>query len=320
MQTRPINFRTLDLNLLKVFDTVMAERNVTRAAERLAMSQPAVSNALRRLRQATQAELFVTTPGGVMPTAQAQALWPVVGGALASLREALVPQGFDARCDERRFTLAMADATAALFLPVLAEALQREQAQVDLRVVSLTSRDPRPLLEQGEVDAALGFFPDVRNALIAEGDTALTRLEPLYDCRYQCVMRRDHALARAPELTLDGYCEALHLRVNFASRPAGFVDDALARLNRRRRVLITVSQFATAGAMVQQSDLITVLPRSYVPATGFAAQLALRDLPFEMPRIEVGLLWHRRHEQDTAQRWLRETLRRAASQVAGALH
>ncbi|MBI5719146.1 MAG: LysR family transcriptional regulator [Burkholderiales bacterium] len=320
MNPRPINFRTLDLNLLRVFNEVMVERNVTRAAERLAMSQPAVSNALRRLRQATHAELFVPTSTGVMPTAQAQALWPVVRQALASLRQALAPQDFDARHEERRFTLAMADATAALFLPVLADALQREQAQVDLRVVSLTSRDPRPLLEQGEVDAALGFFPDVKSALETEGDGALTRLEPLYTCRYQAVMRRGHRLAAEGALTLDAYCEALHLRVNFAGRPQGFVDDALAKLGRRRRVLITVSQFATAGAMVQQSDLITVLPRSYVPATGFAAELVMRDLPFEMPRIDVGLLWHRRHEQDTAQHWLRGTLRQAATAVAGNLH
>ena len=316
MAPRPINFRTLDLNLLRVFNEVMVERNVTRAAERLAMSQPAVSNALKRLREATRAELFVPASTGVMPTAQAQALWPVVRQALASLHEALVPQEFDARRDERRFTLAMADATAALFLPVLAEALQREQAQVDLRVVSLTSRDPRPLLEQGEADAALGYFPGVRSALDLEGDGALTRLEPLYRCVYRCVMRRGHPLAAPGALTLDAYCEALHLRVNFASRPQGFVDDALARLGRRRRVLITVSQFATAGALVHQSDLLTVLPRSYVPATGFAPQLAVRPLPFEMPPIEVGLLWHRRHEHDTAQRWLRTTLRRAADTVA----
>lgn len=316
MAPRPLNFRTLDLNLLRVFNEVMVERNVTRAAERLAMSQPAVSNALRRLRQATQAELFVPTSTGVMPTAQALALWPVVRQALASLHQALAPQAFDARRDERRFTLAMADATAALFLPVLAEALQREQAQVDLRVVSLTSRDPRPLLEQGGADAALGFFPDLPAALLREGDAALTRLEPLYGCVYRCVMRRDHPLAAPGALTLDAYCDALHLRVDFAGRPQGFVDDALERLGRLRRVLITVSQFATAGSLVQQSDLLTVLPRSYVPATGFARQLAVRPLPFEMPGIEVGLLWHRRHEQDTAQLWLRETLRRAAGTVA----
>jgi DNA-binding transcriptional LysR family regulator len=141
----------------------------------------------------------------------------------------------------------------------------------------------------------------------------------LYRCEYVCVMRRGHPLAAPGALTLDSYCAADHLRVSFAGRPRGFVDEALARLGRKRRVMITVSHFATAGAAVQQSDLLTVLPRSYVPATGFASQLATCKLPFELPAIDVALLWHRRHEQDTAQRWLRDTLSRAASQVAQAL-
>ena len=319
MNTKPINFRTLDLNLLKVFNVVMVERHVTRAAERLAMTQPAVSNALRRLRQATQEELFTPTPSGVVPTAHALALWPTVRRALHQLQDAFAPQGFDAKRDERRFTLAMADATAALFLPVLADALQREQAQVDLRVVALNTRDPRPLLEMGDADVALGFFPDVSTALAAEGEAAPTRLEPLYACEYCCVMRREHPLAAPGALTLDAYCEARHLRVSFAGRPLGFVDEALARLKRQRRVMITVSQFSTAGAVVHQSDLLTVLPRSFVPATGFAPHLATRELPFAMPMIDVGLLWHRRHETDTAQRWLRDTLARAAAEVAQAL-
>ncbi len=319
MRHRPTNFRNLDLNLLKVYDTVMAERNVTRAAERLAMTQPAVSNALRRLREATNEELFVATSTGVTPTAQAEALWPVVRDALASLRAAFEPQGFDARQDARSFTLAMADATAALFVPVLNEALQREQAQVSLHITALTTRDPRGLLEQGQVDAAVGFFPEVAAALAQEGETGVIQREPLYRCEYVCVMRRGHRLARQSALTLDAYCAALHLRVNFAGRPRGFVDEALAALGRQRRVAITVSQFALAGSVVQQSDLLTVLPRSFVPATGFEGQLATRRLPFEMPEIDVSLLWHGRHEQDTAQRWLRDTLQRSGAEIAAGL-
>ena len=314
------NFRTLDLNLLKVFDVVMAERNVTRAATRLAMTQPAVSNAMRRLREATHEELFVPGPTGVTPTAHAQALWPTVRASLDSLHEVFEPQGFDPRSDARTFTLAMADATAALFVPVLVQALHAEAAHVDLRVVPLTSRDPRPMLEQGQADIALGFFPDVDAALAAEGGDGLLRLEPLYGCEYACVMRNDHALAQPGALDLDAFCAADWLRVSFAGRPRGYVDEALARLGRERRVMITVSNFFTAGAVVHQSDLLTVLPRSFVPATGFAAQLALAEVPFEMPGIEVGLLWHRRHEQDTGQRWLRDTMRRAAATVAEATH
>ena len=316
MNRPPINFRTLDLNLLKVFDVVMVERNVTRAAARLAMTQPAVSNALRRLRDATQEELFLPNPSGVTPTAHAQALWPTVRASLDSLQEVFEPQGFDPRTDARSFTLAMADATAALVVPELVRTLQAEGAQVDLRVVPLTTRDPRAMLEQGQADIALGFFPDVRAALAAEGEDSLLRLEILYACEYACVMREGHALAAPGALTLDAYCAADHLRVSFAGRSRGYVDEALSRLGRERRVLVTVSNYFTAGSVVHQSELLTVLPGMFVPATGFAARLAVLELPFEVPGIEVGLLWHRRHEQDTAQRWLRDILRRAAAQIA----
>lgn len=318
MNPRPINFRTLDLNLLKVFDVVMVERNVTRAASRLSMTQPAISNAMRRLREATHEELFVPSSTGVTPTAHAETLWPTVRASLDSLREVFEPQGFDPRADARSFTLAMADATAALFVPVLVDTLQREHSQVDLCIVPLTTRDPRAMLEQGQADIALGFFPDVAAALAAEGDGGVTRLEHLYGCEYVCVMRRDHPLAAEGALTLDAYCAAQHLRVSFAGRPRGYVDEALSRLGRERRVMITVNHFFTAGSVVHKSDLLTVLPRSFVPATGFGSQLATRALPFELPGIEVSLLWHRRHEQDTAQRWLRDTLMRAAAEISGA--
>ena len=319
MNTRPINFRTLDLNLLKVFDVVMAERNVTRAAARLAMTQPAVSNALRRLRESTHEDLFVPTSTGMTPTAHAQTLWPTVRASLDGLRDAFEPQGFDPTLDARTFTLAMADATAALFVPPLADGLQRAEAKVDLRVVPLTSRDPRPMLEHGQADVALGFFPDANAAIEADGDAGVVCRDRLYECEYVGVMRRDHPLAAPGALTLDAYCAADHLRVSFAGRPRGFVDEALARLGRKRRVMITVNQFFNAGSVVRKSDLLTVLPRSFVPATGFESELAVQDLPFDLPGIDVSMLWHRRHEQDTAQRWLRDTLARTAERIGAGL-
>jgi DNA-binding transcriptional LysR family regulator len=303
-----MNFRTLDLNLLRVFGAVMVERNVTRAAAQLAMTQPAVSNALRRLREATGDELFVTVPSGVLPTAQAEAWWPEVRAALDGLRKVFDPQGFEPTVDERSFALAMADATATVLMPALVGALVGGHARSDLRVLPLASRDPRPLLEHGGADLALGFFPDVASELAAEGARAAFVLEPLYGCEYVCVMRRDHPLADSPVLGLDAYCAAEHVRVSFAGRPRGFVDEALAALGRSRRVVLTVSQFATAARVVHESDLLCVLPRSFVPATGLADGLAMRTPPIALPRIEVGMLWHRRHERDPAERWLRETV------------
>jgi DNA-binding transcriptional LysR family regulator len=303
-----MNFRTLDLNLLRVFGAVMVERNVTRAAAQLSMTQPAVSNALRRLREATGDELFATVPGGVQPTAQAQAWWPEVRTALDALREAFDPQAFDATRDERSFALAMADATATVLMPALVDAFVRRHAKSDLRVLPLSSRDPRPQLELGSADVAIGFFPDVASALGAEGPRGMTVLQPLYDCEYVCVMRRDHPLAAEPTLTIEAYCAAEHVRVSFAGRPRGFVDEGLARIGRSRRVVLAVNQFSTAARVVHESDLLTVLPRSFVPATGLADGLAVRPSPVPLPRIEVGMLWHRRHERDPAQRWLRETV------------
>ncbi len=114
---------------------------------------------------------------------------------MRDLQDALVPQGFDAGTEERHFTLVMTDSTAALFVPVLSAALQRERAQVDLQVVGLGTRDPRPMLERGDADVAVGFFPEVGAALSSEGDTGMTRLEALFGCNYMCVMRRGHRLA-----------------------------------------------------------------------------------------------------------------------------
>lgn len=314
-----MNFRTLDLNLLRVFDAVMEERHVTRTAERLAMTQPAVSNALRRLRDALGDELFVPGPGGVLPTRHASAIWPAVHAALQGMREVFEPAPFDPQRDERDFTLAMADATAAVFMPVLMAGWMGAGIRSTLRVIGLQTRDPRPVLDRGEADAALGFFPDVAREIAASGPQGTARLDPLYDCEYRLVMRRDHALAALPHVELEAYCAAQHLRVDFADRPRGYVDEALWRLGRTRRIALTVSQFGTAGRVVSRTDLVTVLPRSFIPATGFADALNDRPLPLALPAINVALLWHRRHEHDAAHAMLRSALAGAARSISAEL-
>lgn len=306
-----MNFRTLDLNLLKVFDAVMAERSLTRAAARLSMTQPAVSHALKRLREATGEELFIRQAFGMKPTLRAESLWPDVRGALDRLRAALDPGAYEPALEEASFRIAMADATAALILPPLVAQLEAASARANVHVMPLTTRDPRTLLEQGEADVALGYFPAAVTALRSQGDTALIRQHRLYESDYVCVMRRDHPLAQRP-LDLDTYCAAHHLLVSFSGRPQGFVDEALAALDRRRRIVLTVNQFFTAGRVVAQSDLLTVLPSSFVEATGYQQQLAERPLPMPLSRVHVDMLWHLRNDDRSAQRWLRDRLVEAA--------
>jgi DNA-binding transcriptional LysR family regulator len=309
-----LNFRSIDLNLLRVFDAVMAEGSLTRAADVLAMTQPAVSHAMKRLRDAIGEDLFRRTAHGVQPSARAEQLWPRVREALAGLREALAPDTFDPRHDAAHFRLAMADATAALLSPGLLRTIESQALVVTLRILPLATRDPRRLLEAGDADLAVGYFPEVMAALEALARQSPLQHERLYSTRYVCVMRRDHPLAGAP-LSLDAYCGADHLLVSFSGRPHGYVDQALAALGRRRRIVLTVNQFFTAGRVVAHSDLLTVLPEGFVGATGYREELVTREVPLALQPVHVDMLWHHRNEEHPAQRWLRAQVVAAAREA-----
>jgi DNA-binding transcriptional LysR family regulator len=310
-RTPRVNFRTLDLNLLRMFDALMAEGSLTRASVVLAMTQPAASHALKRLHDAVGETLFTRTASGMQPTPRAQALWPLVRTALASLQHALAPGSFDPRTDAVSFRVAMADATATLLAPPLVRAIESVHAVASLHVLPLITRDPSSLLERGSADLAVGHFPDlIATLLTSEQNTAL-RHARLYETRYVCVMRRDHPLARK-KLTLDAFCAAHHLQVSFSGRPQGLIDRALAALGRRRRIVLTVNQFFTAGRVVTQSDLLTVLPLSFIEATGRRGTLVTRELPFDPGAVHVEMVWHLRRDNDPAHQWLREVLHGAA--------
>jgi DNA-binding transcriptional LysR family regulator len=311
------NFRTFDLNLLRVFDEVMAERSLTRAARNLAMTQPAVSNAMRRLRESLGDELLRRSGQGVEPTPRALALWPSVRDALRQLQESLVPSAFDPAHASTTFVLTMADATAAEIIPGVVDIIEREAPGVSIRVVPLTTRDPRRLLDEGAADLAIGYFPAVLADLTARtqsGEAVPFDHERMYDGQYVCVMRRDHPMASGP-FSLTRFCSARHLLVSFSGRPFGFIDEALVSLGRQRRVVLTVNQFFTAGRVVANSNLLTVLPRHFVRVTGIADELVLRELPFEVPVVHVDSLWHRRLQNQSAHQWLRRAVARAAERA-----
>jgi DNA-binding transcriptional LysR family regulator len=187
---------------------------------------------------------------------------------------------------------------------------------VNLRVLPLTTRDPRELLESGSADLAIGHFPGVLAELSAshlQEHSPRFLNQRLYDGEYVVVMRRGHPLAGRP-IDLDSYCAARHLLVSFSGRPFGFVDEALAALSRQRRVVLTVNQFFTAGRVVATTDLLTVLPRHFVGATGMEHELALSELPLPVPAVHVDTLWHRQSSHNSAHSWLRDAVVRASVQ------
>ena len=311
------NFRTLDLNLLRVFDEVMAEKSLTKAARNLSITQPAVSNALRRLRETLGDDLVRREGHGIAPTPFALMLWPNVRQALDQLQTALVPQLFIPAEARNAFVLAMADATAAELMGGLAQELEHHAPKVSIRVLPLTTRDPRNLLNEGVVDLALGYFPAVLADLTAKaqsGEAVAFEHQRLYDGEYVCVMRSGHPLAQK-NITLDEFCNARHLLVSFSGRPYGFTDEALASMGRHRRVVMTVNQFFTAGRVVVNSDLLTVLPKHFVPTTGIADELFMCDLPFKVPTLHVDALWHRRKQAQSDHVWLRQVLIQIAHDV-----
>jgi DNA-binding transcriptional LysR family regulator len=162
----------------------------------------------------------------------------------------------------------MADATAAELMPGLVEIIEKDAPGVSMRVLPLTTRDPRRLLDEGQIDLAVGFFPPVLADLTAQaqaGGKALPMFEHqrLYNGEYVCVMRQDHPLGQRP-VHPQAVLHRHHLLVSFSGRPFGFVDEALASLGQTRRIVLTVNQFFTAGRVVARSDLLTVLPRHFV--------------------------------------------------------
>ena len=309
------NFRTLDLNLLRVFDEVMAEGSLTRAARNLSLTQPAVSNALRRLRETLGDELVQRSGQGMAPTPRARAIWPAVREALAQLQSSLIPNEFLPAEANTSFVLAMSDATAAELIPGLTETLEKQAPRVTLRVVPLTTRDPRSMLDEEACDLAVGYFPSMLADLTARtqsGEPQPFFHQRLFTGEYVCVMRKDHPLAQGP-LTIDAFCAARHMLVSFSGRPFGFVDEALATLGRERFVVMTVNQFFTAARVVANANLLTVLPLHFVKVTGYADQLVFRPLPFEVSPVLVDAVWHRRSQQRSSHVWLREVVQRATS-------
>lgn len=301
-----MNLASLDLNLLLVFDAVMAERHVTRAAERVGLSQPAVSNALSRLRHRLKDELFVRSSGGMRPTARAIELAEPVRRALAELEQALDQSAFDPSTARRAFRIATNDYCVAALMPALVRALTERAPGVDLHCMPTGGRG-LALLDDGAADFAISAFDDLPDRF----GSAL-----LFRDTFACVMRKGHELASAP-LTLERYAAASHLLVSLRGDPRGFVDTALARRGLTRRIGMTVNQFAVAPSIIAASDMIMTMPRRmaclYVPLH----DLHVTDPPLETP-APIGfssaiMVWHQRLSDHPAHRWFRD----AVVEVAG---
>jgi DNA-binding transcriptional LysR family regulator len=299
-----MNWRTVDLNLLVVFEAVAQDRSVTRAGQRLGMSQPALSHALNRLRHALKDELFLRTPTGMEPTPRAQELVEPVRQALRGLRQALdASEDFDPVVAQRSFNVAVNNHAALVLTAPLATAAKAEAPGIKLDFRPSGTLDTPRLLDRGELDIAIG-------SLAAPGER-FADLRLLHD-NFVAVLRHGHpATVNTDSLGLRALAELPHLTVSSTGENTDFVDLALNKAGLSREVVLRAPLLAAAAVLVQ-SEMVAVI--SERAAREFARNLPLTilTLPFPSPTLTTAMLWHRRSDGVAAHRWLRGVAMRVA--------
>jgi DNA-binding transcriptional LysR family regulator len=304
---KQIDLSRTDLNLLALFETVLDERHVGRAAERLNLSASAVSHGLGRLRQLLNDPLFLRTPKGVVPTARGTELAEPVADILARVRSVLSTAApFDPATSTRRFTVGAPDGISAVVLPQLLTAIQRAAPRIDISVRQILPTPAR--VWQSAVADLDARAMDI--AIIPTDDIPARFAERiLYDEDFVIAMRTGHPLGGEP--TLERYCAMQHLVVSLTGDAHGFVDDFLAKRGYSRRIALTVPHFMFALAVIAETNLISALPRKFVAMHGRRFGVVSVEAPLPLDRFRVRAIAPRVALMDSGLAWLFNALGRA---------
>jgi len=292
-----MNLNKVDLNLFVVFDAIYTEANLTRAGQIIGITQPAVSNALARLRESFNDPLFVRTAQGMVPTPMAQNIINPVRSALALLRVSVQEsRTFNPLQANKTFRISMTDLTEAVVLPPLFQRLRKQAPSVVVESLLSHRRETTSDLAAGRldfaIDAPLNTDPQVRHVKLMED-------------RYVCAMRPAHPLAGQPSISLDEYLGLTHIHISTRRNGLGQVDLGLGKMGLQRKITLRSQHYLMASNVLQHTDMVMTVPER------FARRHALHfvALPLnELPNVETHLYWHESTEQDPANRWMRELL------------
>ncbi len=292
----------MDLNLLVALDALLAEQSVTRAAERIGVSQPAMSQSLARLRTAFDDPLLVRAGRGMAPTTLAQSLATPLHSLLSQLDNLVRERGdFTPSSSTRSFYIACLDHFSVLQLPGLVSAVREEAPSVDIVATQLSYDSLSSELERRVVDLGIGVFRD------APADQMQQRL---YDERFVCVLRRDHPALDSWDL--ERFVSAPHGLVSTTGRGSGVIDHFLAQRDRVRRVAVRVPHFLAAGALAASSDLIFTLAGRLAAFFAERHDVVVVEPPISMPAFPVFMRWHRLMHEDPMHRWFRKRVVKSA--------
>ena len=284
----------LDLNLLVIFDVIMQEGSISMAADRLAMTQPSVSNAVAKMRHVWCDPLFIKAGRGIQPTPYAKQLWQQTSAPLYTISQAINPEKFSSSTAKRCFRIALTDGMASLLWLDLRKALEKSAPNIDIHAVPYMM-NAASLLQDATVDLVVDYIPnlsdDFQRKFVCNND-------------YVAVISPHHELANI-ELSMPRFVKAEHLLVSLSGEASGAVDIILSERKLKRRIALTVNNFANATDILKDSSLISVLPYSIVASDIDSGDLIAKSLPFKLAPVEISMAWHKRNSRDLGGIWLR---------------
>lgn len=298
-----MNLNAVDLNLLRVFDALMRERSVTRAGDRVGLSQPAVSAALNRLRRLLDDQLFVRRGNDMVPTPRAEDFSQPIRAALAEIERAFAGgRTFDPAVAERTFTLMGADFFSMRLMPQLMQRVSTAAPGVVLRLLDSARGEVDRMLQEDAIDAALERPLQVPDWISSE---------LLFRSPFVAIAAKGHprvaelGVSEGAALPLDLFCALPHAIRSIDGSLTGFVDQALAEIGRQRRVVLGLPHFQGVALAVAASGLIAAIPKQFAEIVAADLGLAIYRTPIDVPVPEIRMYWHARHDDDPAHRWIR---------------
>lgn len=294
-----MNLRDIDLNLLVIFNQLLIDRRVSTTADKLGLSQPAISNSLKRLRTLLKDELFVRTARGMEPTPYALHLIEPIGYALSTLQNALNQRdSFDPATSERTFTLGVTDIGEIYFMPTLMAMLSSEAPNIKISTLRHNTGHLSDDMAAGNVDIAIGLLPSLTTGFFQRR---------LFKQRYVCLFRQGHPTARNP-ISLAQYKSLPHVGVTSTNTGHSEVDEWMIRKGILRDIHLHVPHFVAVGHILQSSDLIATVPERFAQKCSGPFQLETSPLPFKLPEIAINLFWHAKYNREPANMWLRQRI------------
>lgn len=291
-----MELKDIDLNLLNIFNELLRRRSVSAVARALDLSQPAVSNALNRLRTLLGDELFLRTSRGMDPTPFAEMLAEPIAFALSTIHSTINQRAsFDPASSQRNFTVAMTDIGEIYFLPVLMDRLAKVAPDVTLSTVRNNAINLRDEMETGRVDLAIGLLPDLKTGFFQRR---------LFDQRYVCLFRQGHPFGEEG-ISLDTFSAAEHVVIVSAGTGHGKVDELIEQARIQRKVKLRVPHFVAVGHILQASDMIAVVPERFAERTAKPFGLTYVPCPVPLPEISINILWHAKNHREPGNQWLR---------------